>query len=180
MKKHFSVSALSKISILCPNIPSWYAYAKANISAYSNLVSSSSALTELGSVIGNFDMFFLIILSNQKSKLNNHKAGITTTDIASISTDNIGSVTTSAWTYMPAATVNALSIAQVSSLSTDQAAALLSNPNSGSFSSSITSALNSIIANTNINTTTNMSNTIQRFSLMNLLLFCTLALFQIK
>jgi len=58
-KRKYSVSALSKISISCPNIAAWYAYAKANISAYSNPASSSSALTELGSVIG---IFILLIL----------------------------------------------------------------------------------------------------------------------
>ena len=31
----------------------WYAYVKANISAYSSLASSASAITELGSVMGN-------------------------------------------------------------------------------------------------------------------------------
>ena len=46
-----SVSAVAKISVLCPNIVSWYTYAK-NTSTYSNLLNSTSALTELGSVIG--------------------------------------------------------------------------------------------------------------------------------
>jgi len=71
---------------------------------------------------------------------------------------------------MPAATVNALSTTQVSSLSYDQATAMLNNPNSGSFSSSITSALNSVISNSNTsNTSNNMSNKIQRFDLVTLL-----------
>ena len=45
---------------------------------------------------------------------------------------------------MPAATVNSLSSSQVASLSYDQAASLMSNPSAASFSSSITSALNSM------------------------------------
>jgi hypothetical protein len=48
-----SISALSSISVSCPNMNYWYAYVKANISAYSSLTSSASAITELGSVMGN-------------------------------------------------------------------------------------------------------------------------------
>ena len=40
-----------KISIPCPNIATFYLYAK-NLTYYSNVYNSTSALTELGSVIG--------------------------------------------------------------------------------------------------------------------------------
>lgn len=61
-KFHFrtSVSAVAKISVLCPNIASWYSYAK-TISTYSNILNSTSALTELGSVIGKFFLFKLFL-----------------------------------------------------------------------------------------------------------------------
>ena len=53
-----SVSALAKISLTCPNIASWYTYAKAS-ATYSSLLNSTSALTELGSIIC---LDFLLIL----------------------------------------------------------------------------------------------------------------------
>lgn len=149
----FTISALSKISISCPNIGTWYAYAKANISAYSNPASSASSLSEMGSVI----------------------AGITPADIATISTDNIGSVTSSAWTNMPVATVNSLSSTQVASLSHDQATSLLSNPNAASFSSSITSALNSILGSPS--STTSASDRNQSISFVSFVISLMLALF---
>jgi len=116
----FSVTSLSKISISCPNIAAWYSYATTKVSSYSSAYASSSALTELGSVV----------------------AGISTSDIALVTADNIGSISSSAWTYMPAATVNAISSSALSGLTTDAVSALLSNPNAASFSSAITSSLN--------------------------------------
>jgi len=115
----FSVTSLSKISVSCQNMAAWYAYATKNISSYSGAYASSSALTELGSVI----------------------AGISTADIALVSSDNIGSISSSAWTNMPAATVNAISSSALSGLPTEAVSALLSNPNAASFSSAITSSL---------------------------------------
>ena len=40
----------------------WYAYVKANITAYSFLTSSASAITELGSVMGKNIIFFNFFL----------------------------------------------------------------------------------------------------------------------
>jgi trimeric autotransporter adhesin len=139
----FSASVVSSISVSCPNIAYWYAYAKST-GGYSSVTNSSSQLTELGSVI----------------------AGITTSDLALISTDNIGSITTGAFQYMPAATVNSMSSSQLASLSTDQATSLVNNPNYSSFSSSVTSALSSLITGTSI--TSGTAGCIQ-LSLINLL-----------
>ncbi len=114
-----AISTLSGISMSCPNMASWYSLAK-TVSTYgSELYTSISSLSELGSVI----------------------SGITTTDIALVSADGISSITTNALQYMPAATVNALSSTQLAGLAVDQVSALLNSPNYASFSSSITSSL---------------------------------------
>jgi len=146
----FSVSALSSISVSCPNIAYWYAYAKANVTAYSSLTSSASAISELGSVM----------------------AGVSTADIALISADNIGSITTSAWTNMPAATVNSLSATQLAGLSTDQVTALTNNPNAASFSASVTNALTSALTGT---TTSNAN--MQSINMISLLICSLMAIF---
>ena len=114
-----SISSLSKISLGCPNIANWYTLAK-TVSAYgSSLYSSSSSISELGSVM----------------------SGISTTDIALVSTDAISSFSTTAFQYMPAATVNLMSSSQLSALAIDQVSALLNSPYYSSFSSAVTSAL---------------------------------------
>ena len=114
-----SISSLSKISLGCPNIANWYTLAK-TVSAYgSSLYSSSSSISELGSVM----------------------SGISTTDIALVSTDAISSFSTNAFQYMPASTVNLMSSSQLSALAIDQVSALLNSPYYSSFSSAVTSAL---------------------------------------
>lgn len=55
---HFSISSLSKISISCPNMATWYSYIKSNVNEYSTLTSSASALSELGTVIGNYLLYY--------------------------------------------------------------------------------------------------------------------------
>jgi hypothetical protein len=51
-----SISVLSKISLTCPNISLFYALAK---KAYGNsLINSSSSITEIGSLIGNYIYIF--------------------------------------------------------------------------------------------------------------------------
>ena len=56
------MSAVAKISLACSNIANWYALAK-NTSTYASLTNSTSALTELGSVIGKLSSeIFSIIL----------------------------------------------------------------------------------------------------------------------
>ncbi len=85
-----SISSLSSINLACPNIASWYALAK-TVSAYgSSLYTSSSSISELGSVM----------------------SGITTTDLASVSADAIHSFSTLSFKFMPAATVNSMSATQ--------------------------------------------------------------------
>jgi len=59
-----SISALSSISVPCPNMNYWYAYVKYNISTYSSL--TSSAITELGSVMGNEKKIKLFNTSSEK------------------------------------------------------------------------------------------------------------------
>ena len=114
-----SISSLSSINLACPNIASWYALAK-TVSAYgSSLYTSSSSISELGSVM----------------------SGITTTDLASVSADQISSFSTLSLQYMPAATVNSMSTTQLAGLSNDQVTSLLNSPYYSSFSSAITSYL---------------------------------------
>jgi len=114
-----SISSLSKISLACPNIANWYALAK-TVPAYgSSLYSSSSSISELGSVM----------------------SGITTTDLASVSADQISSFSTLSFQYMPAATVNSMSTTQLAGLAHDQVTSLLNSPYYSSFSSAITSYL---------------------------------------
>jgi hypothetical protein len=114
-----SISSLSKISLACPNIANWYALAK-TVPAYgSSLYSSSSSISELGSVM----------------------SGITTTDLASVSADQISSFSTLSLQYMPAATVNSMSTTQLAGLAHDQVTSLLNSPYYSSFSSAITSYL---------------------------------------
>jgi len=114
-----SISSLSKISLACPNIASWYSVAK-TVTAYgSSLYSSSSSITELGSVM----------------------SGITTTDMAYVSDDGISSFSTTAFQYMPAATVNSMSTTQLAGLAVDQVTALLNSPYYSSFSTAVTNAL---------------------------------------
>ena len=51
-----SISVLSKISLTCPNISLFYALAK---KTYGNsLINSSSSITEIGSLIGNYIYIF--------------------------------------------------------------------------------------------------------------------------
>lgn len=115
------MSSLAKISLLCPNIATWYNYTKYS-GQYSSLTSSSSALTELGAII----------------------SGITTADMALVSSDMVSSISSNALQYMPADTINSMSSTQLSGLSATQVVALQSSPNYSSFSSSVKSGLTSM------------------------------------
>ena len=121
-----SISSLSSINLACPNIASWYALAK-TVSAYgSSLYTSSSSISELGSVM----------------------SGITTTDLASVSADAIHSFSTLSFKFMPAATVNSMSATQLAGLSHVQVVALLNSPYYSSFSTAVTNALASATGGT--------------------------------
>ena len=121
-----SISSLSKISLACPNIANWYALAK-TVPAYgSSLFSSSSSISELGSVM----------------------SGITTTDMALVPTDGIVSFSTYAFQYMPATTVNSMSTAQLNLLSHVQIVSLLNSPYYSSFSTAVTNTLASATGTT--------------------------------
>jgi len=69
-------------------------------------------------------------------------AGISTSEAAALDLASVQALSTNALYLMPAATVNSFSAAQIKTLSGDQLSSVLSNPNSGSFSSTITSILN--------------------------------------
>ena len=113
-----SVSILSKINLVCPNMASFYTKAK---SSYSSTI-SSSALIELGSII----------------------SGITESDLNQITAETISSITTLAWKYMPASTVNLLSSTQMSGLTNTQVSSLMNSPSYSSFSSTIQSSVTSL------------------------------------
>jgi hypothetical protein len=114
-----SISTLSNINLVCPNMANWYSLAKTNPNYGTTLYTSISSLSELGSVI----------------------SGISTTDIQLVSADSMSSITTTALQYMPSSTVNSLSATQISGLSNDQITSLMNSPNYASFSTSITSTL---------------------------------------
>ena len=127
-----AISTLSGISLICPNMASWYSLAKTNPNYGSALYTSISSLSELGSVI----------------------SGITTADIQLVSADSINSITTNALKYMPAATINVLSSAQLAGLAIDQVSSLLNSPNYASFSSNITSSLQILVTGSSATATT--------------------------
>lgn len=112
---------MSKISLTCPNIANWYVFAK-NTTAFASLTNSSSALSELGTII----------------------SGITSADIALVSSDSISSISNSALQFMPANTINSMSTAQLTGLSANQVTALQSSPNYASFSTALKSGLTSL------------------------------------
>jgi hypothetical protein len=127
-----AISTLSGISLICPNMASWYALAKTNPNYGSTLYTSISSLSELGSVI----------------------SGITTADMQLVSADSINSVTTNGLKFMPAATINVLSSAQLAGLAIDQVSSLLNSPNYASFSSNITNSLQTLVTGSSASTTT--------------------------
>lgn len=55
------MSSLSIISSVCPNIESWYELAKTSETYGSKLYNSTSAISELGSVIGKIKIKITII-----------------------------------------------------------------------------------------------------------------------
>ena len=105
----------------------WYQFAK-QTNSYSNLVNSSSALTELGAII----------------------SGISTSDLTQINSNSITYITNTALKFMPASTVNTLTNSQLSGLSLNQAVALQNSPYYSLFSNTIISAIQSIINNKQI------------------------------
>ena len=139
-----SISSLSSINLACPNIANWYALAK-TVPAYgSSLYSSSSSITELGSVM----------------------SGITTTDMASVTSDGINSFSTAAFQYMSAATVNSMSATQLAGLSVDQITSLLNSPYYFSFSTAVTNSLvSATTAATDGNANTATANTASQITL---------------
>lgn len=71
--------------------------------------------------------------------------GITVSDLSTLSASTIQSISASAFGIMSASTINTLTTAQLNGLTISQLSSLLNNPAKGSFSSSITTSLNSLV-----------------------------------
>ncbi len=107
--------ALSKLSATCPNIVTWYSLAKKSSTYGATLFTSSSAVSELGSVM----------------------AGITVPDLAQLPADTISSLSASVWNLMAVATVNSLTSSQLKGLTTSQVASIMRSPNYSQFSTAV-------------------------------------------
>ncbi len=140
-----NIAAIANINTACPNIAYWYQLAK-QTSTYSNLVNSTGALTELGTIL----------------------SGISAADLMQINSNSISFITATAFTFMPASTVNMLTNTQLAGLTLSQAVALQNSPYYTYFSNAIQSVIQSIINNSKLSTVSSAS--IQHFNIYNLII----------
>jgi len=109
------VLVLSKLSVTCPNIASWYSLAKKSSTYGSNLYTSSSAVSELGSIM----------------------AGISVSDLSQLPNNVMSSLTANVWNLMAVATVNSLTTGQLKGLTNTQVANIMRSPNYSQLSTAI-------------------------------------------
>jgi hypothetical protein len=148
-----NIAAIANINTACPNIAYWYQLAK-QTSTYSNLVNSTGALTELGTIL----------------------SGISAADLMQINSNSISFITATAFTFMPASTVNMLTNTQLAGLTLSQAVALQNSPYYTYFSNAIQSVIQSIINNSKLSAVSSAS--IQHFNIYNLIILLFIVLVQ--
>lgn len=117
-------------------------------------MNSTGALTELGAIL----------------------AGISAADLMQINSNSISFITTTAFTFMPASTINMLNNTQLAGLTLSQAVALQNSPYYTYFSSTIQSAIQSIINNSKLSTVSSAS--IQHFNIYNFIILLFIVLVQ--